>query len=290
MAILASNGDQYIQFKEVIVDYITKFKNTTQGDLIDFYFLYSETEIPTYTEEELVKRANPRLYYDFYSHVIQTDGLMASFITRTMSFLKYMAENDYTYTYFIRSNITTLFDFDKLLNWLNDKPRNYFLSGTLINDVNISISFSGTNLTMSRDVVSYLTKNSHKLLPEIVEIGDDMAISSVITRGLHPYLNLINMLRIDFVELDQYATGKIIMYQKCELFDESIFCFRFKTNNRLFDIKLMKELTNRIKTTSFNLSAFIRAVNLPCYCENPHLLKLSQNIFTLEPKPTSALH
>lgn len=285
MAILASNGDQYVQFKEVIVDYITKFKKTIQGDLIDFYFLYSENDIPKYTEEELDKRSNPRIYYDFYSHVIQTDGLMESFITRTISFIKYMSESDYTYTYFIRTNITTLFDFDKLLSWLSNKPRNYFLSGTLINDINISISFSGTNLTMSRDIVSYLMKNSHKLLPEIVEIGDDIAMSHVITMGLHPYLNLINMLRVDFVELERYHTGKIIMYQKCELFDESIFCFRFKTNDRLFDIKLMKELTNRITIKTFNLSAFVRAVNLPYYCENPHLLQLSQGIFTLEPKP-----
>lgn len=288
MGILASNGDAYIKFKEIIMGHIKKFKESPNGDLIDFYFLYSEPNVPDYTPEELAKRANPRIYFDYYSHVVDTDGLMASFVTRTMSFLNYLKENMHVYNYFIRTNITTLFDFDALINWLMDKPRHSFLAGTLVNDIDVSISFSGTNLVMTRDVCNYLIKNISKLTPEIIEIGDDIAISHVITMGLHSVLKLQSMLRVDFVELNQYNTGKIVLYQKCEMFNEDVFCYRFKTSERQFDIDLMRRVSHFINSKNFILSIFVKSTGLPYYCENPHLYPLSLDFFTLTTKSNSA--
>jgi hypothetical protein len=285
MGILASSGEDYVKFKEIIVNHITKFKKSDNRDLIDFYFLYSEETVPNYTPEELAKRANPRIYYDYYSHTIKTDGLMASFVTRTMSFLNHIKEE--SYTYFIRTNITTLFDLDALIGWLITKPTNYFFAGTLVNDIYINISFSGTNLVMTQDLCLYLIEHSHKLLPEIVEIGDDIAISYVLTMGLYKKLTLINMLRVDFVELNQYNTGKIVLYQKCELFNENIFCYRFKTSDRQFDIELMRRVSHFINTKNFILSIFVRSLGLPYYSENPHLYNLSTHIFTLSKKESS---
>jgi hypothetical protein len=290
MGILASSGDAYVKFKEIIVNHITKFKKSANGVLIDFYFLYSENDVPNYTPEELARRANPRIYFDYYSHVIQTDGLMASFVTRTMSFLNHIRDQDIHYDYFIRTNITTLFDFDALISWLETKPRDYFFAGTLINNIDVSISFSGTNLVMTRDVCLYLIKHHDKLLPDIIEIGDDIAISHVITMGLYPVLKLQNILRVDFVELNQYNTGKIVLYQKCEMLDENIFCFRFKTSDRQFDIDLMKKTSHLINSKNFILSILVKCLNLPFYSENPHLYPLSQNFFTLSTKKTDSVN
>jgi hypothetical protein len=213
---------------------------------------------------------------------------MASFVTRTMSFLNHIRDQNYDYDYFIRTNITTLFDFDALISWLTTKPRDYFFAGTLINNIDISISFSGTNLVMTRDVCLYLIKHHDKLLPDIIEIGDDIAISHVITMGLYPVLKLQNILRVDFVELNQYNTGKIVLYQKCEMLDENIFCFRFKTLDRQFDIDLMKKTSHLINSKNFILSILVKCLNLPFYSENPHLYPLSQNFFTLSTKKTDS--
>jgi hypothetical protein len=141
---------------------------------------------------------------------------------------------------------------------------------------------------MTRDLCLYLIKHNDKLLPEIIEIGDDIAISHVITMGLHSVLKLQSVLRLDFVELNQYNTGKIVLYQKCELFDEKIFCFRFKTSDRQFDIDLMQKVSHFINSKNFILSIFVRCLSLPYYAENPHLYQLSQHFFTLSTKRTNS--
>ena len=277
--ILASSNENYIEFKNVLIDHITHFKRSHLGDLIDFYFLYSE-KMPEISQEELYKRANPRIYYDFYAPFDESDSLMASFVRRTFSFLNYIANSPFDY--FIRTNITSLFDFNKFIAWLTPLPREKFFTGTLVNDTSVSISFSGTNLTMTKDLTHFLIQNESELLREAVEIGDDIAISHLITDKLYDSISLISMKRLDFVELTHMDLGRIILYQKCELFDESIFCFRFKTLDRLFDIDLMRRLSRIIQTESYNLTNFIFSVNLQCHCENPHLKWLSEKTFTLK--------
>lgn len=234
IGILASKG--YDGFKNIWKRNILKFKKTQYRHLIDFYFLYSE-------EGESMDYG---VYKDYYAEFDTNDTLMNSFIKRTFSIFSYLEACDIKYDFFMRTNISTLFNLYRLLEWLESKPRQLFICGSVIDNINhIYTHFSGTNLTMSSDLVRFLRLNRTNLLDESILSGDDERMSSIIVQNLD--VSMTNMKRIDFVEFNpvegliDYVQPSVLFY-KCKIFDCQVFCFRFKTLNREFDMKVMSNL------------------------------------------------
>ena len=78
--------------KDIWIKSIKKFKTTQNKDLIDFYFLYSENNVPDLTKEDILKRTDDsgnKLFYDFYSET-ENESTMASFTRRSISMLTYL--------------------------------------------------------------------------------------------------------------------------------------------------------------------------------------------------------
>lgn len=276
LGILASHNEQYADFKKILINHISCFKKSNLGNLIDFYFLYSE---PDKIDKGIENIDN--IYYNYYSTVNSNDTLMLSFVTRTISFLKYLKSNNIPLDYFIRTNITTLFDFKKLLYWFNDKPDKLFFAGTIISDINyIYTEFSGTNLTFSKDIMEFIIINEHNILPDLE--CDDTIISSLVIENLD--VTISNIKRLDFVQIqDHFDSKRHILFHGFHVNDNNVFCFRFKTLDRSFDIKLMEKVSNMIcKNENYKIVSFIdklnKVINMEgVYTNQPYYQNLSKN-------------
>jgi len=284
--ILASHNENYNLFKNVWIKFITKFKNSQHKDLIDFFFLYSENTIPTLSDKELQNRIDAngnRLFYDYYSET-ENEEIMESFVRRSLSLLKHLDQSpDGLPTYFIRTNISTLFDFEKMISWLNDKPRNLFLGGSIVDNIFPTfVCFSGTNLIFSKDVCKFIINHENFICQRLNNIlGDDRFFTHFIIQNLP--VSLCSVKRIDFIDITHNEKlVKIVNYHKCTPYDTNIFCFRFKTSDRLFDIDLMNKMYNLIETQNFDLNNFTKNTNLTITCSIPEYDILSDNIFKIK--------
>ena len=260
--------------KDIWIKCIKKFKTTQNKDLIDFYFLYSENNVPDLTKEDILKRTDDsgnKLFYDFYSET-ENESTMASFTRRSISMLTYLDNTTYGLpTYFIRTDITTLFNFAQLIKWLDNKPTELFFGGSIVNKITSTNTFlSGTNLIFSKDISKFLIKHQNNISSDLINLGDDLAISNIIIKNLH--VNLSSVKRIDF-------TPTTINYHKCVPYDKNIFCFRFNTS----DTQLMDKFNDLLGNHDFDLNKFIQSTNLQITTQYPEYDILSDNIFKLSP-------
>jgi hypothetical protein len=185
---------------------------------------------------------------------------MDSFLQRSICLLEHL--QSVHFDYFIRTNLSTLFNLDILIQWIQNLPKYNLIAGTPIDHLNsIYTEISGTNIILSRDLTFFLSLNKEKLLNESVLRGDDQRISSLIIENLN--VNLLLVKRVDFIELSYYdKNGKeqykppSIVFQNCsDIYN--LFCYRFKTKNRENDIKYMKMLLQHMYTEHFHPLQFV---------------------------------
>lgn len=307
VSLVASNSDTFDQFKAIWVNYIIKIKELYPNLDISFYFLYSEVNvrkdniISHFTQDyKLVSKTKVNfsspLYCDFYDEDITGENdriryISKSMFKRTLLFFKYLKDtnllnND---TYVLRTNLTTLFDFNKLMNWLSNKPRNLFIGGSFNGGYQENnTSLSGTNMIMSSDVINYLTNVPYNI-EYLNQFSEDEIMSSLVIQHLSVYI--INIKRLDLIEISAIPNLNIpyikptICYHKCHINDESIFSFRFCTHNRLIDIDCMNILSNEINGTSTlksYVSQIIDKYKLDLTTETPEYAELfSENTFKI---------
>jgi len=273
IGIIASHDNIYTQFKNVWLKAITKFKQTRFHKIIDFYFLYSEEN----KNSQLIQFTDTKemLYVNFYDNQVY-NSTTKSILMRTITFFNYII---YSYNltnineyekykndglFFLRTNLSTMFDFMKLIQWFENKPKTHFFGGSINGFYdNIYTTFSGTNLVFSTDIMLYLCHSKDKI--DIISYYEDQAISQRIINDISVYL--INIKRIDFIEMAEYKvtsinhvwppTPKSVVYHKTTIGDNDVFCFRFKTFNRQNDINIMNLLVDKMFENNFNLTVFI---------------------------------
>lgn len=268
IAIVSSKSEIYDQFKIILINYMIKLQEYQDFNL-SFYFLYSDLETPD-TEQRLNYNYcnNKLLFTDFYDKDVEKSDnniiyISKSIFKRTIAFFRYLQINNLldNDTFVLRTNLTTFFDFTKLLKWLSSKPKQLFFSGSFngsYNDKNTTIS--GTNMIMSSDVVFNLSK-VHYDLPELERFSEDETLSLLIIHNLP--ISIINIKRLDILEIDPIPELNIpyikptISYHKCEIGDESIFSFRFKTHDRLRDIDCMNSLYIDIFDINFTIQQYV---------------------------------
>lgn len=280
VAIIASKDRIYNLFKEIWLKSIDYIKKRDLSNNYEFYFVYS-TEITETTEIKDNVDVLPN-YTDYYYKYkpFQTDLVKREIVVlnKVMNFYKYIRvkldlDNNQSYnhntltdtTYILRTNLSSLFDFVKMYNYLLDKPKKSFIAGTIngyYNNINTTIS--GMNTILSIDLMMYTVDNSKNILEylKVLKYEDD-TMSNYIIKNLDVYL--INIKRLDFIEMEKIqlqthswpATPKSIIYQKCEKGDTTSFSFRFKTFNRENDIRIMNKLNDNILKDDFNLNNFV---------------------------------
>jgi len=109
-------------------------------------------------------------------------------ITKTMRGMEYI-ENNYDYDFLLRTNISTFWDFETLLNRLDREPKENCFTGTLRTCVYIDRKspnyVSGVDLLLSRDLVQEMVRNQKEVISE--NLPEDWALSQFfIDRNMKP--------------------------------------------------------------------------------------------------------
>lgn len=291
--ILASTNEHYSKFIEIWIENIKKFKSGTSSSLIDFYFIYAEPHHSDFSMSPEYDVGNPEqpLYYNYYSKYNENDSMMDSFVNRTICLLDHLQSTPFDY--FIRTNLSTLFHLDILIQQIQKLPKYNLIAGSPIDKLNsIHTHISGTNILLTRDLVDFLLLNKECILDESVLHGDDQRISSLIIENIN--VNLLLVKRLDFIEMnygnDKYIPPSIV-FQNC--YDiNNLFCYRFKTTNRENDIKYMKMLQQHMYLENFNPLQFVTYLvdnsHTPykeIFSQNTDYDKLTHTIFQIKNDP-----
>lgn len=280
IGIVASDNENYVEFKKAWVKNISLVKrHPLLANLFDFYFLYSDAN--GLSKQIMYKETKQILYTDFYDKV-DTDTFETvthSLFSRTIAFFNYIMkifnldDND-AYNkckndglFFVRTNLSTVFDFKLMSKWFEDKPRTNFFGGSFNGFYNgLYTTISGTNLIFSLDVMLFLTLN--KDMVDMSVMLEDEAISQLIIHKLNIFL--INVKRLDFIEMEEVrlppdhiwpATPNSIVYHKTKIGDEDIFTFRFKTFNRDNDVIVMNYVIDELWKMDFKLNNLVNNVS-----------------------------
>lgn len=299
VGIIASDNDSYKDFKNIWIKNILKVKKDAYlSKLFDFYFLYSDATCES--KINICTETGDILYVDFYDNNDKFEKVTLSLFARTMSFFNYMIESLNLFDeniclkykneglYFLRTNLSTLFDFKLITKWFEDKPRINLLAGSFNGYYNnIYTTFSGTNMIMTYDIMKYVFL--HKEKAKLEYLLEDEAISSVIVQNCDVFI--INIKRLDFIEMEEVdvndtiwpATPNSIIYHKTTKGDTDIFTFRFKTFNRRNDINVMNYIVNELWKDDYNLNQIVNNISkfyspeLPIVEEGPKYRELFSN-------------
>ena len=158
--IIASNGNKTFENGRKIWK---KYMNVNPN--IKVFFVYGKLKKPLQdvnTEHDLI-----------YPEIEENYPLL---IKKNMEAMKYIQSN-YNYTYLIRTNLSTFWDFFNLEKHLNSLPPHNCYSGTMF-----PTFISGTDIILSQDNVIKLLENE-KIINE--QLPDDVAIGNVLKEKLN---------------------------------------------------------------------------------------------------------
>lgn len=266
--IIASSD--YTDFKDIWIDNIFYFQEhfPEYSKFIDFYFTYS-TKTETENLNDTFRLQSHQLhqnksiqYFDFYYLSSGKYERKRGIFKRNLAFLKFLKlQNTKGFpeaNYIIRTNLSTLFNFNLFIDWIKNLPKNNLLAATMSDTYMEEFSiFSGTNFLISYDLINVLLASEenmethfNKLQIEYPE--DDLLMGQILIQNVID-LNIITINRCDYIEckytiqgIENYIPPSII-FEKCHYLDP-VFCFRFKTINRNLDRQNMKYiLENHIK-------------------------------------------
>jgi len=167
--ILASNNlPIYNTFRNIWLQYLDLFSD------IKVFFVYGNTSIASTT--------NDLIYTDIEE--VYWPGM----IQKTIKALEYIDKN-YEYEYLLRTNLSTFWDFELLLNRLKSLPDRQCITGTFRRCTYKGIKspeyVSGVNLILTRDLIQDIIYDKNLIISK--DLPEDWSISQYfIDRGIFP--------------------------------------------------------------------------------------------------------
>jgi hypothetical protein len=156
--------------------------------------------------------------------------------------------------FIIRTNMSTLVDFEKVIKYVKKLPKRDFYGGPFIGQLGIKPLISGTCILMSLDMAKYIVVNRDKI---DTSLNEDVGLSNLVDTT--PHLT-INIKRIDFID-------NKVLFHKCTVGDDSVFLFRFKSNYRTYDSELMRKVLESRKNLHTIYEKFDISSELSIYSE-----------------------
>jgi hypothetical protein len=227
-----SESDYYNTMLKIQQKYVHKHNNV-DSFFIKFNNLQNDDII---INDDIISVKGEELYLNILDKTIKSFELLLS----------------KNYDYFIRTNISTIIDIEKLICYLENMPRTNFYGGSRMNQLqwydppNGIIDkkywglyyFVGFNIILSADLVKIMVINKDKLIHSII---DDVAISIFLYENAPQ--SIINLPKYPFVP-DIHPN--IDNYKKIE---KKYIIYRNKTdNNRNDDIIMMNHILKLIYT------------------------------------------
>lgn len=208
---MASDSPEYNEFKLEWIKNINYIK--TKSVIYDFYFIYGGHK---------EKRVCYNTYTDVYYKITES---IHNMLRKTLFFFEYITKT-VNFDFLIRTNLSTLFDFEKMLSWFSNINNLNFFGGSLIDGFDgRNTKISGTNMIFSKDIIDTIILYQDRFS---YVYNEDIELSMFVFINIKD-CNHKSISRVDFLESD-------ICFQKCKTFDENIFCYRFKSDNRKNDV------------------------------------------------------
>jgi hypothetical protein len=233
--IFSDNKPEYLIMKEYLRGYLRQFVN------VKYYFVSTDDKKP-------FNSINNSVPDELIIGGIE-ESLVPGILSKTVKAIYSLKiiDPEYEYDYLIRSNISTVIDFNRLekniidygdvvgygggygeiLQWI-DKP------GGIVDKTYWGTPFiQGTNIIMSRLATECYLEDYMNDSPDIdISIVDDVSIG-IYFKKKYKNRRVIIINGFNFIDSNNY--------QKTDIYDNNInWCFRHKTNNRQFDLIAME--------------------------------------------------
>lgn len=222
--VLYSNEEHYNKMYELTNKYYSKFSNVKT-----IYYKFDENIVNDY---ELRKNI---------LHIKGKETYIPGILDKTIKAFQYIIDNNYNFDYVIRSNISTIVDFNLLTLYLQETPiqfggglKNGVTSDKNHPDLENLIFASGTSIILSKTTLKELLNKKHHIRNDLI---DDVSIGVL----MRDYLQNIKQHyipenRFIFISDENGERSKILDIIK----DNSYIFYRNRQSNRKTDIKQME--------------------------------------------------
>jgi hypothetical protein len=225
--VLYSNNEEYDEMYKLTKNYYKKFNNVTT-----IYYKFNDNNTEEY---ELV---------DDILNIKGTETYVPGILDKTIKAFQYV-NNNYKFDYIIRSNISTIINFDLLCQQLETNPIEYGGKKLVLWIINIPDGIidttyfgteyaAGTSIILSKNTVNEIINNKDKLLYNII---DDVSLKLLIDKELnHIKQNYISESQYFFVPNLNSNSAEIIELIK----NKNYIFYRNRQHDRKIDLSQMR--------------------------------------------------
>jgi hypothetical protein len=204
--IIASPGDVYSKFRTVWEKYMEA------NPLIRCFFIYNKDQGADVSDKRNIVSD------------IESGNMIPGCLIKSLYAFDFCLKN-FNFDYILRTNLSSFYRFDKLLEYVDTIPCTKCLSAVIGHDGGPFLS--GAGMIISKDMISDIVQNRHKIDSSII---DDLAISVY----LRDNNSFIPCQRCDLTNNETPSVVDTINTDK--------FHFRIKTSNRINDPMIMDKL------------------------------------------------
>jgi hypothetical protein len=211
--------------------YLDKFKND-----IKFFFIEYKNDIT----DNIIE------IDDFIFIKGNEDPIIPNLLNKTILAIDYVKKK-YDFDYILRTNLSSIWNINKLLSLYNEIPRNNFFGG----HVNFNSFITGTGIFISRDFIEKLLNiNIHNFC-----VLDDLSISKhMINNGIKMYyFNNMSNYKMNYQILDENVTDINSPYHKNNILEiddnsyiDDILYFRIRNATIDRDLFITKTIIKKI--------------------------------------------
>tara|TARA_Y100000385_G_scaffold49721_1_gene46470 strand:+ start:116 stop:892 length:777 start_codon:yes stop_codon:yes gene_type:complete len=236
----------YENMQKLLSNYYKKF-----NDNVTTYFVkYNENVKSTYGSEYYIE--NGIIYIN------GKESYVPGILKKTLLAFKYL--NNIDYDYLIRSNISTIIDFNRLISYLDKNPIDYYGAGKLVNlqwtgggmldsTWRGTLFASGTSIIFTKKAVDEIVNNMNLVRMDII---DDVSFGIYVREHKNVTPKEINQKH--FCEVPHFSKNSNSISQFIDFIknnNDIIFyrnkCFGIYVKNRNIDYEQMKIIINAIK-------------------------------------------
>ena len=218
--VLYSEDKDYNQMKEITEKYYKKFENVTT-----IYYKFDKGITNKYEMDGNVLK------------IKGTESYLPGILDKTVKAMEYIVDKNYGCDYLVRSNISTIVDFELLDKELRKKPIEYGgglinelkmidKSGGIVDDTYFGLKYaSGTAIVFSKNTLEQVMAKRDKINYKLI---DDVAI------GL--------LMRDEINKSAEQVGSFLIVSDGSEISKKPYVFYRNRSSNREMDVKNMKRI------------------------------------------------
>jgi hypothetical protein len=218
--VLYSEDKDYNQMKEITEKYYKKFENVTT-----IYYKFDKDMVEKHRMDGNVLK------------IKGTESYLPGILDKTVKAMEYVLEKNYGCDYLVRSNISTIVDFELLDKELRKNPIEYGgglinelqmidKSGGIVDDTYFGLKYaSGTAIVFSKKTLEQVMAKRDKINYKVI---DDVAI------GL--------LMRDEFNKPAEQVGSFLIVSDGSEISKKPYVFYRNRSSNRATDVKNMKRI------------------------------------------------